>query len=58
MLITKSGIDNDKKTPVMDTTNPQHITGGLDVDLAKALKVFFKDVRGVQQQLRYIKQTG
>lgn len=38
-----------------ESTSDKH-EAGLDVELAKALKVFFKDVRSIQQQLRQIKQ--
>ncbi|OWF38390.1 Kinesin-like protein KLP6 [Mizuhopecten yessoensis] len=46
-------VDTEKKRPV--TEGPTKAVG-LDVDLAKALKVFFKDVRGVQLQVKEMRQ--
>ncbi|XP_060068434.1 kinesin-like protein KIF28P [Ylistrum balloti] len=46
-------VEMDKKRPVTEVANKSI---GLDVDLAKALKVFFKDVRGVQQQVKDMRQ--
>ena len=31
---------------------------GLDVELAKAIKVFFRDMRNVQHQLKEMRDTG
>ncbi|XP_069117737.1 kinesin-like protein KIF28P isoform X2 [Argopecten irradians] len=46
-------VEVDKKRPQTEVPNK---AVGLDVDLAKALKVFFKDVRGVQQQVKEMRQ--
>ena len=37
---------------------PEHPSPGLDVDLAKAIKVFFRDMRNVQHQLKEMRDTG
>ncbi|XP_033735609.1 kinesin-like protein KIF28P isoform X3 [Pecten maximus] len=46
-------VEAEKKRPV--TEGPNRAVG-LDVDLAKALKIFFKDVRDVQNQVKEMRQ--
>ena len=47
-----------RKTPLLRSNSAQGPIGSLDSEMAKAMKVFFRDVKTVQKKLDIIKANG